>query len=138
MLRRQTDAFRVIHCFKHIGAQLFEVFVEIDNWFADFPSPANYMFLVNGKSIQPTNSQNHGNVDDPELTAKISELEQNPDPSSVADEWAAADRTVIEGAHGAPYGQRKLTVFTSERVDFENCAVIHSLYQTDYGSLCLK
>jgi len=109
-----------------------------DNWFADFPSPANYMFLVNGKSIQPTNSQNHGNVDVPELTAKITELEQNPDPGSVADEWAAADRMVIEGAHGAPYGQRKLTFFASERVDFENCAKVHPLYQNDYGTLCLK
>ena len=109
-----------------------------DNWFADFPSPANYMFLVNGKSIQPTNSQNHGNVDVPELTDKISELEQNPDPSSVADEWAGTDRTVIEGAHVAAYGQRKLTTFVSERVDFENCALFHPLYQNDYSSLCAK
>ena len=56
----------------------------------------------------------------------------------MADEWAAADRTVIEGAHGAPYGQRKLTTFASERVDFENCALVHPLYQNDYRSLCLK
>jgi peptide/nickel transport system substrate-binding protein len=109
-----------------------------DNWFADFPSPANYMFLVNGKSIQPTNSQNHGNVDVPELTDKISELERNPDPGAVADEWAETDRMVIEGAHGAPYGQRKLTTFVSERVDFENCALFHPLYQNDYSSLCAK
>ena len=124
--------------FATVGNEKTKAQTGFDNWFADFPSPANYMFLVNGKSIQPTNSQNHGNVDDPELTSKISELEQNPDPSSVADEWAAADKTVIDGAHGAPYGQRKLTAFTSERVDFENCALVHPLYQVDYGSLCRK
>ena len=36
------------------------------NWFQDFPHPQNFMFLVDGKSIQPTNNQNYGNVDDPE------------------------------------------------------------------------
>lgn len=109
-----------------------------DNWFADFPSPANYMFLVNGKSIQPTNNPNHGNVDVPELTDKVTELERNPDPGSVADEWAEADRMVIEGAHNVFYGQRKITAFVSERVDFENCATFHPLYQNDYSALCSK
>ena len=109
-----------------------------DNWFADFPSPANYLFLVNGKSIQPTNSQNHGNVDVPEITDKITELERNPDPGSVADEWADVDKAVIDGANVAAYGTRKLTTFTSERVDFENCALAHPLFATDYGTLCRK
>ena len=108
------------------------------NWFADFPSPANYMFLVNGKSIQPTNNENYGNVDVPELTNLISKLEREPDPGAVADQWAQSDRMVVEGAHNAPYGHRKLTTFTSERVDFDNCVIFHALYQTDYGSLCLK
>ena len=35
------------------------------NWFQDFPHPKNFMFLVDGKSIQPTNNQNYGNVEDP-------------------------------------------------------------------------
>jgi peptide/nickel transport system substrate-binding protein len=108
------------------------------NWFADFPSPANYMFLVNGKSIQPTNNRNWGNVDVPELTRRITKLEATPNPSDVAEEWAEADRMVVEGAHGVPYGQRKITTFVSERVDFANCALFHSLYQTDYSSLCSK
>ena len=124
--------------FATVGNEKTKAVTGFDNWFADFPSPANYMFLVNGKSIQPTNSQNHGNVDVPELTDKITKLEQNPDPGSVADQWAETDRMVIEGAHGAPYGQRKLTTFVSERVDFENCALFHPLYQNDYSSLCAK
>ena len=108
------------------------------NWFADFPSPANYMFLVNGNAIQPTNNENIGNVDVPELTEGIERLEKEEDVESHADEWAELDRLVVEGAHGAPYGVRKLTFFASERVDFENCALVHPLYQNDYGTLCLK
>ena len=124
--------------FATVGNEKTKPLTGFTNWFADFPSPANFMFLVDGKSIQPTNNQNYGNVDVPELTDKISELERNPDPGSVADEWADTDKTVIEGAHGAPYGQRKLTTFVSERVDFEKCAVFHPLYQNDYSTLCTK
>ncbi len=121
-----------------IGDEKTQAQTGVDNWFADFPSPANYMVVVNGQSIQPTNNQNRGNVDARELTAKIGELQRTPDQGSVADDWAEADRMVIEGAHNAPYGQRKLTTFVSERVDFEKCALFHPLYRNDYSALCTK
>ncbi len=124
--------------FATIGDEKTRAQTGVDNWFADFPSPANYMVVVNGQSIQPTNNQNRGNVDAPELTAKISELQRTPDQGSVADDWAEADRMVIEGAHNVPYGQRKLTTFVSERVDFEKCALFHPLYRNDYSALCAK
>ena len=41
------------------------------NWFADFPHPLNFYFLVDGASIQPTNNQNFGNVDDPKINDEI-------------------------------------------------------------------
>ena len=41
------------------------------NWFQDFPHPLNFYFLVDGATIQPTNNQNFGNVDDPEINDKI-------------------------------------------------------------------
>lgn len=121
-----------------VGNQKTKAQTGFANHFADFPSPSNYMVLVNGESIQPTSNLNRSNVDVPALTRRITELEGNPDLSEVADEWAEVDRMVIEGAHGAFYGQRKITTFVSERVDFENCAIFHSLYQTDYSSLCSK
>src|ERR687892_630987 len=37
------------------------------NWYQDFPHPKNFMFLVDGASLQPTHNQNFGNVDDPEI-----------------------------------------------------------------------
>ena len=35
------------------------------NWFLDWPHPLNMWFVFDPDSIQPTNNQNYGNVDDP-------------------------------------------------------------------------
>jgi peptide/nickel transport system substrate-binding protein len=109
-----------------------------DNWFADFAHPANYMFLVNGEAIQPTNNQNHSNVDDPQINAAYKRLIQEADTQKVAGEWAEVDRRLVEGAHEAPYGSERNATFMSERMDFENCSLFHALYQNDYSSFCLK
>ncbi len=108
------------------------------NWFQDFPHPGNFMFLVDGDSIQATNNQNFGNVNDSEVNALLDEANQNADIDAVADDYAAADRKIVEGAHVATYGHRKLTVFYSDRMDFENCTVWHPVYNLDFTNLCLK
>jgi ABC-type oligopeptide transport system substrate-binding subunit len=96
------------------------------------------MFLVDGDSIQATNNQNFGNVNNPEVNALLDEANQNADIDAVADDYAKADKLVVEGAHVAPYGHRKLTVFYSERMDFANCTVWHPVYNLDFTNLCLK
>jgi hypothetical protein len=94
---------------------------------------------VDGKSIQPTNSQNPGNVDDPEITKGIAELNLEPEiTDDVAKEWGALNRKLVERAWVAPYGHRKLATFFSERMDFENCLRFHPVYNNDYSSWCLK
>ncbi|MEA2143769.1 MAG: peptide/nickel transport system substrate-binding protein, partial [Solirubrobacteraceae bacterium] len=108
------------------------------NWFQDFPHPGNFMFLVDGDSIQATNNQNFGNVNNPEVNKLLDEANQNADIDAVADDYAKADKLVVEGAHVAPYGHRKLTVFYSERMDFANCTVWHPVYNLDFTNLCLK
>jgi peptide/nickel transport system substrate-binding protein len=109
------------------------------NWFQDFPHPKNFFFLVDGKSIQPTNSQNPGNVDVPEVTKGIAELNLEPEiTDEVADRWGELNRTLVESAAVAPYGHRKLATFFSERMDFENCSRFHPVYFNDYSSWCLK
>jgi peptide/nickel transport system substrate-binding protein len=109
------------------------------NWFQDFPHPKNFFFLVDGKSIQPTNSQNPGNVDDPEITKGIAELNLEPEiTQEVADRWGELNRKLVERAWVAPYGHRKLATFFSERMDFENCLRFHPVYNNDYSSWCLK
>jgi hypothetical protein len=96
------------------------------------------MFLVDGKSIQATNNQNYGNVDDPKINAILRKADENADIDAVAGDYAQADKLVIGGAHGAPYGHRKLAVFYSERIDFDNCTVWHPVYNLDFTNLCLK
>jgi peptide/nickel transport system substrate-binding protein len=109
------------------------------NWFQDFPHPKNFFFLVDGKSIQPTNSQNPGNVDNPEITKGIAELNLEPEiTDEVEQRWADLNRTLVESAYIAPYGHRKLSTFFSERMDFENCSLWHPVYFNDYSSWCLK
>src|SRR5918998_4500994 len=108
------------------------------NWFQDFPHPKNFFFLVDGKSIQPTNNQNFGNVDDPEITKGIADLNKVADVTEAEEDWKELNRKLVERAWIVPYGHRKLSTFFSERMDFENCSRFHAVYFNDYSSWCLK
>jgi peptide/nickel transport system substrate-binding protein len=107
-------------------------------WFQDFPHPANFFQLVTEIGIAPTNSINLGDVSDPEINAAYDKLKQEPELEAVTDEWAEADKKLIEEAYIVPWGNAKEALHLSERMDFENCALIHPLYKLDYSSLCLK
>jgi hypothetical protein len=45
---------------------------------------------------------------------------------------------MVERGWIVPYGYRKLATFLSERMDFENRSLFHSVYFNDYSSFCLK
>ena len=125
--------------FQTIGSAKTKAQTGFLNWFQDFPHPKNFFFLVDGKSIQPTNSQNPGNVDAPEITKGIAELNLEPEiTDEVAERWAELNRKLVESAYIVPYGHRKLSTFFSERMDFENCSEFHPVYFNDYSSWCLK
>ena len=124
--------------FQTIGNQKTKAQTGFANWFQDFPHPKNFMFLVDGKSIQPTNNQNFGNVDDPEITKGIADLNEEPDLTEAEDRWVELNTKLVERAWIAPYGHRKLSTFFSERMDFENCRRFHPVYFNDYSSWCLK
>jgi peptide/nickel transport system substrate-binding protein len=122
-----------------VGNAETEAQIGVTNWFQDFPHPKNYFFLVDGKSIQPTNNQNLGNVDDPEITAGIAELSREPEMTGeVAARWGDLNRQLVEEAWIVPYGHAKRATFVSERMDFENCTLFHPVYFNDYSSFCLK
>ena len=53
--------------FQTIGNENTEAQTGFTNWFQDFPHPLNFYFLVDGSTIQPTNNQNFGNIDDPHI-----------------------------------------------------------------------
>jgi peptide/nickel transport system substrate-binding protein len=123
--------------FQTIGNQKTKAQAGFANWFQDFPHPANFMFLVNGKSIQSTNNQNFGNIDDPEINKLIDTADASTDLDAVAGDYAQADRLLVERAHLAPYGNRELTKLVSDRVDFDSY-VAHPLYLNDFSLLRFK
>ena len=65
------------------------------NWFQDFPHPANFLFLIDGDTNQPTNNQNYGRVDDPELNKLIDEVEAAP-ADGATEQAAEADKFAVE------------------------------------------
>ena len=123
--------------FQTVGNAKTEAQTGFANWFQDFPHPYNFFFLVDGDTIQPTNNQNFGNVDEPEITDTIDELLAEPDLEAVTTDWEDLNRTLVESAAIAPYGHRKLATFVSERIDFE-ATQFHPVYNNDYTSFALK
>jgi peptide/nickel transport system substrate-binding protein len=109
------------------------------DWFQDYPHPNDFFEpLLSGDSIHPTNNNNYGQVSIPALTAKINELDtkQLSDPG-VEDQYAALDKSYMEQAVWAPYGNEEFTTFTSDRINFD--AVQFSLlFNLDYSSFQLK
>jgi peptide/nickel transport system substrate-binding protein len=104
----------------------------------DYPNPASFMFLIDGRSITDTANPNLGNIDDPEINKLIDHAAKSADLDAVAGDYAAIDRRLIEEAHIIPYGSRQLSAFASDRVDFANCVVWHPVYNVDFSKLCLK
>lgn len=125
--------------FQTVGNAKTEAQTGFTNWFQDFPHPLNFYFLVDGDTIQPTNNQNFGNVNDPKINDTIDELSLETDLEAAADQWAELDRYLIEPPQSSivPYGHRKLATFVSERIDFESI-IQHPVYQNDYSSFALK
>ena len=107
-------------------------------WFQDFPHPANFFQVITEVGIAPTNGINYGDTNDPAVTGAYEKLKQEADLEAVADQWAEADKTLIEGGYLVPWGNSKEAIHLSERMDFENCGVVHPLYKVDYSALCLK
>ena len=123
--------------FQTVGNAKTEAQTGFTNWFEDFPHPFNFFFLVDGDSIQPTNNQNYGNVDDPEINDTIDELILEPDLVAATPRWEEVNRYLVESAQVAPYGHRKLATFVSERMDFD-AVIEHPVYLNDYTSFALK
>jgi peptide/nickel transport system substrate-binding protein len=110
-----------------------------DDWFQDYPHPNDFFEpLLSGDSIHPTNNNNHGEVSIPPLTAKINELDtkQLSDPG-VEDQYAALDKSYMEQAVWAPYGNEEFTTFTSDRINFDGVD-FSLLFNLDYSSFQLK
>ncbi|MDX6717909.1 MAG: peptide/nickel transport system substrate-binding protein [Solirubrobacteraceae bacterium] len=110
-----------------------------DDWNQDFPHPSNFYLLLDERSIQPTNNQNHSQVRDPHIQSELAAL--NPVAAdkldSVAGRWAALDDYVAKKAYLVAFGQQQVPKFTSDRLDF-GAALFSPVYGNDWSSFALK
>ncbi|WP_396899609.1 ABC transporter substrate-binding protein [Mycolicibacterium sp.] len=108
------------------------------DWFQDFPHPDDFFRpLINGKSILPTNGNNFSRVNIPELDAKMNQLLTQQLSDEVKKGYAELDRSFMEQAIWAPYGNEQFTTFVSDRMDFDT-SYHHLLFNQDYTSFALK
>ncbi|HEU4722945.1 MAG TPA: ABC transporter substrate-binding protein [Gemmatimonadaceae bacterium] len=109
------------------------------DWIQDFPNPADFYLLMDGRSIQPTNNQNFSKVNDPFIQRELNRLNKVPtaELESVAEDWARLDVYTARRAYVAAYGAELHPKFYSDRIDFD-AAIFHPTYLNDWTSLRLK
>ncbi len=111
--------------------------LSVFNWFQDYPHPASFFANVDGENIVDTFNPDIGNANDPALNKLINDGSSKLKVEEAATTFQAADKAVVDGAYVIPYGHRKLTVITSDRVAFDNI-VFSPVYSLDFASLGLK
>lgn len=90
------------------------------DWFEDYPHPNDFFQpLLNAASIQPTNNQNFGNVENPTADGKVDKLGEELLEASQEKEYAGVDKEYMEEAAWAPYGTRTLSTFVSSDINLE-------------------
>lgn len=108
------------------------------NWFEDYPHPNDFFEpLLSGESIAPTNNTNMAQIDVPELNRKIEELGAEQLSPDVEAEYAELDREFMELAPWAPFGNRSLTLFVSDAVEFDEI-IWNPTFSGDLTSFQLK
>jgi peptide/nickel transport system substrate-binding protein len=108
------------------------------DWFQDFPHPNDFFgILLNGESIHPTNNNNFSQFNDKALNAQMDALVRKPLNSSTQAGYAALDKKVMQQAPWAPYGNRELTTFVSDRINFDG-VIFNPVFNQDFGSFALN
>jgi peptide/nickel transport system substrate-binding protein len=123
--------------FATIGNHTTKAQIGFTDWFQDFPHPSNFLFLVDSRSIQPTNNQNFGNIGDKKLDSMIDAANASEDPKAVADQYGAIDKYLADNAYVAVYGHRKLAAAFSDRIAVDQ-AIFHPVYDFDPTTFALK
>jgi peptide/nickel transport system substrate-binding protein len=108
------------------------------DWNQDFPNPIDFYLLVQGSSILPTNNENFGEVDDPQINTQSAKLGAVPTDklNTIANQWQSLDEYVAKKAYIGVFGYQTFPALVSDKMSTNY--VFHPLYGWDYSSLSLK
>ena len=108
------------------------------DWFQDFPHPDDFFRpLLNGENILPTNNNNFSQVAIAANDAKMDELRTGQLTDEARKQYAELDKSYMEQAVWAPYGNEQFSTFVSDRIDFGK-VYYHLLFAHDYTSFAFK
>jgi peptide/nickel transport system substrate-binding protein len=108
------------------------------NWFEDYPHPNDFFQpLLDAESIQPTNNTNWSQIDDPALSAKINQLRTEQLGPEQEAEYAELDRSFMEQAPWAPYGNFTVATFVSSAIDLDK-VIFNPTFGQDLTSFQFK
>jgi peptide/nickel transport system substrate-binding protein len=108
------------------------------SWFQDYPHPNDFFQpLLSEESIFPTNTSNLSRIADPQLSAKIASLAEQPLDSGVEAEYADLDREFMEQAPWAPYGTGTIPTFVSSAIDLDQ-VIYNPTFNQDLTSFRFK
>jgi peptide/nickel transport system substrate-binding protein len=108
------------------------------DWFQDFPHPDDFFRpLLNGENILPTNNNNFSQASIAANDTKMDELRTGQLTDEARKQYAELDRSYMEQAVWAPYGNEQFSTFVSDRIDFDK-VYYHLLFAHDYTSFALK
>ncbi|MEI7543574.1 MAG: ABC transporter substrate-binding protein [Mycobacteriaceae bacterium] len=108
------------------------------DWFQDFPHPDDFFRpLLNGENILPTNNNNFSQVAIAANDTKMDELRTGQLTEEARKQYGELDKSYMEQAVWAPYGNEQFSTFVSERMNFDK-VYYHLLFAHDYTSFALK
>ncbi|MDX6625893.1 MAG: peptide/nickel transport system substrate-binding protein [Solirubrobacterales bacterium] len=108
------------------------------NWFEDYPHPNDFFQpLLDGESIASTNNTNWPQIDVPALNDKIAQLATEQLGPKQEAEYAALDRSYMEEAPWAPYGNLSVATFVSNEIDLDK-VIFNPTFGQDLTSFQFK
>ena len=124
--------------FATIGDKKTKAQAGFTDWFSDFPHPGDFFEPnLSAKALASNPTFNFQFKSNPVVDKAIKDL-AGEDPKTVADKWAAVDKSVIENANATVYGYELSTEFFSERMNVDKCSGTSPVYKTDWLQFCLK
>ncbi|MFL5048432.1 MAG: ABC transporter substrate-binding protein, partial [Xanthobacteraceae bacterium] len=109
------------------------------SWFNDFPAPADFFAVLDGRAAGGAESPNAGGVQDPFIQQQLEKLSLVPaqESSTSSDDWRDLDEYAAQKAYLAVFATQQVPKLLSDRISFDS-AVIHPLFLSDWSSWELR